>query len=175
MHLEFAHRWLWKIQCREFQRRVFGRTAHFSEEHIAALLTARFLLVSCLIYSSALKMEAVCFSWASRFSELPGIRTQKTIIFTSEELCFSYRDYPETGPKNGGRGREERRSVQNVCLMCHTADLVGEKIIWNLLLTLANIRAEALKQWANVAVNFSDTIQILIQIAFISINKLQFF
>jgi hypothetical protein len=68
--LKFLQWWLWRVSSSGIQQRHTAclKLTNVSEEYFASvfrveeheLLTARFLLVSCLAYSSTLKMEATC-------------------------------------------------------------------------------------------------------------------
>jgi hypothetical protein len=40
------------------------------------------LAISCLVYSSTLKIEAICSSETSGFDELHGARTQRAVLFS---------------------------------------------------------------------------------------------
>jgi hypothetical protein len=49
------------------------------------------LLVSCLTYSSTLKMEAICSSETWAVAELHGIITPITVLFIGTVICFVWR------------------------------------------------------------------------------------
>jgi hypothetical protein len=54
------------------------KSTDISEEHVAVV----FKLVSCLLYSSTLKREAICYSETSvNFNGVHGVISQKTELF----------------------------------------------------------------------------------------------